>query len=190
MARVLRRDDMQIRFTHSQKVHRAAMEAFLKLHPRGKLYMDERRGQAWWAFSTTVIVGSVLLLIEPLVGIIAVGSGLASTLGLVWATRPSQIVEELVEGGERAPDRLRWFRSTIELRVDDSGVHHQLDHMQAVLPWSEVEMVVATDQVLTIYGAFAGQLSVEADQMPGHTGIGPLWRAIEPYMDPSKLARA
>ncbi len=181
---------MEIRFTHSQKVHEAATEAFLRLHPRGRQYMDGRRSQAWWAFSSSAVVGTTLLLIEPLLGLLAFGSGFASAAGLLWNSRQRRIVEELVEGAEEAPDRLRWFRSTIELRVDDAGVHYQTENMQAVLPWSYVEHVVATDQVLAVYGALAGPLCVDADQMPGHTGIGPLWRALEPHLDAAKLTRA
>lgn len=180
---------MQIRFTHSQKIHEAAMDAFLRLHPRGKRYVDQRRGQAWWTFSSSVVVGSALLLIEPLLGLLAIGSGLASVIGMLYTTRATQLVEELVEGAEAAPDRLRWYRATLDLRVDDQGVHHHTERLQAVLPWTEVELVVATDKVLTIYGALAGPLCVDADQMPGHTGIGPLWRAIEPHLDAEKLIR-
>ncbi len=181
---------MQIRFTHSQRVHEAATDAFLRLHHRGRVYVDGRRGQAWWAFSSSAMVGVTLLLIEPLLGLIAFGSGFASAVGLLWTTRRPKLVEELVEGAEAAPDRLRWFRATIELSVDNEGVHYQTEHLQAVLPWTEVEQVVATDQVLVIYGALAGPLCVDADQMPGHTGIGPLWRAIEPHLDSDKLVRA
>ena len=180
---------MQIRFTHSQRVHEAATEAFLSLHRRGRQYVDGRRGQAWWAFSSSALVGVTLLLIEPLLGLIAFGSGFASAVGLLWTTRRSKLVDELVEGAEEAPDRLRWFRATIELSVDDAGVHYQTENMQAVLPWTEVEQVVATDKVLAIYGAIAGPLCVDADQMPGHTGIGPLWRALEPHLDGNKLSR-
>ncbi|MEL7371543.1 MAG: hypothetical protein AAFN74_21655 [Myxococcota bacterium] len=180
---------MHIRFTHSQKVHEASTDAFLRLHPRGRTYLDSRRGNAWWAFSSAALVGTSLLLIEPLLGLVALGSGMVSAVGLLWAARRSRIVEELVDGAEQAPDRLRWFRSTIELRIDDDGVHHQTEYLQAVIPWSEVEHVVATDRVLVIYGALAGPLCIEADQMPGHTGIGPLWRTLEPYVDGSKLAR-
>ena len=181
---------MQIRFTHSQKVHEAATDAFLRLHPRGRSYMDQRRGQAWWAFSTSILVGTTLLMIEPLLGMLAIGSGVTSSLGLLWTSRRSRIIDELVEGAEDAPDRLRWFRATIELRVDDAGLHYQTEHLQSVLPWTDLEMVVATDRVLAVYGALAGPLCVDADQMPGHTGIGPLWRALEPYVDVEKLVRA
>ena len=181
---------MQIRFTHSQKVHEAATAAFLSLHPRGRIYMDGRRNQAWWAFSSAALVGTTLMLVEPLLGLLAFGSGFASAAGLLWTTRRSRVVEELVDGAEDAPDRLRWFRATIELSVDDAGVHYQTEHLQAVLPWADVEHVVATDSVMVVYGGLAGPLCVDADQMPGHTGIGPLWRAVEPHVDASKLTRA
>ena len=181
---------MEIRFTHSQKVHDAATEAFLRLHPRGRLYMDGRRGNAWWAFSSAILVGTTLSLIEPLLGLLAFGSGLASALGMLWTTRRRRIVEELVEGAEEAPDRLRWFRATVELRVEDAGVHYQTEHLQELIPWTEVEQIVATDHVLVIYGGLSGPLCVDADQMPGYTGIGPLWRALEPHLDSAKLVRA
>ncbi len=180
---------MEIRFTHTQRIHELATDAFLRMHRRGRLYLDARRNQAWWAFSSAAVVGVTLLLIEPILGLLAIGSGVVSAAGLLWSTRRSRIVEELVEGAEEVPDRLRWFRATIELRVEDAGLHLQTDQVQVALPWADVEQVVATDKVLVIYGAPVGPVCVDADQMPGHTGIGPLWRAVEPYLEPRQMER-